>query len=92
VFAVVVRLEARNNDAGLLVLRVDEIILADIDPNVRQATLKRVLEKDEIAGPPFAATDRTAMAPLLLNSTADISAGGFLVDIPGEAGAVESLR
>jgi hypothetical protein len=89
VFAVVLRVQARDDDAGLL--GVNEIVPSDVDADMRQAALERVLEEDEIAGSPFATSDRTPAVALLLNAAADVHVGGFLVDIPGEPRAVEPL-
>jgi hypothetical protein len=91
VLAVVVRVQTRDHDAGLLILGVDEIVTSDVDADVRQATLERVFEEHEIAGSPFATTDRTSELPLLFNPAADVLAGGFLVDVPGKPRAVEPL-
>ena len=82
--AVVLPVQTRDRDAGLLVLGMDETVAFDVDADVRQAALERVLEEDEIAGLPFATTDRTPRLPLLVNAAGDVFAGGFLVDVPGE--------
>jgi hypothetical protein len=63
---------------------MDETFPFDVDADVRQAALERVLEEDEIAGLPFATTDRTPRVPLLVNAAGDVFPGGFLVDVPGE--------
>jgi hypothetical protein len=53
---------------------MDETVAFDVDADVRQAALERVLEEDEIAGLPFATTDRTPKLPLLLNAAGDVLA------------------
>jgi hypothetical protein len=91
VFAVVIRVQTRDDNAGPLVLGVNEIVPLDEDADVRQAALERILEEDEIARSPFAATDRTPVLPLLLDAAGNVLAGGFIVDLPGEPGAIEPL-
>ena len=54
--------------------------------------LERVLEEDRIAGLSSAASNRLAVLPLRRHTPADIQVGGFLVDVPGEAGASEPIR
>ena len=90
-FAVVVRVQTRDYDAGLLVLCVNEIVLAHENADVRQAALERVLEEDEVAGSQSATTDSTPELPLLLDTVGNVLASGLVVDVPGEPGAVEPL-
>src|SRR6476619_3727035 len=50
--------QAADDDAGLLVLCVDELAGADIDADVRQAPGVGVLEEDQVAGPQIAESHR----------------------------------
>src|SRR6476661_1137411 len=57
--------QAADDDAGLLVLSVDELAVADVDADVRQAPGVRVLQHGQVAGPQItvgygAAGDRLA--------------------------------
>jgi hypothetical protein len=72
--AVVIRVQIRDDDPGLLGLGVDEIAPVDVDVDMRQAGLERVLEEVDVAGFPCATADRTPELLLHLDAAGNVHA------------------
>src|SRR4051794_33440564 len=89
---VVGRGQAADANTGVLVLRVDELVVPDIDADMRQPPGVGVLEEDQITRLEIAVGDRRACYHLRPEAAADVIPQDVKGDPVGETGAVERVR
>src|SRR5215207_6510427 len=84
--------QAADDHSAPLVLGVDELAVADVDADVREAPSEGVLEEDQVARPQITPRHGSAGDRLAPGAGADIEVEGLERHVIGETGAVKGVR
>ena len=89
---VVARVQVADDDSGRFVRGVDKLVVANVNPDMRQTECVRVLEKDQVARLELLASNRSAVAPLRRYRVPDLFAQNVHHDPAGEPRTVKRVR